>query len=106
MSNIKKEIIVKIYCGESIEVKCKHQLHPINEVKSAIKLLETGKDIITYSNSPDFIITIKYCCEEMGIKPEFFLNDVSQGSNIENIFDDFNRSFKLLDKTVELIKVR
>ena len=46
---------ITVYCGVSIEDKCRGQKHPINEVERANELVKSGIDAITYSNSPDFV---------------------------------------------------
>ena len=91
-----EDILIRVYCGESIEDKCRHQLHPLNEVIQAQKSLSLNKSMDFYSNSPDFVSAIKYLCQEKNITCEFFLNGESTGSNIEPIFDNFNKSFDLL----------
>ena len=87
---------IKIYCGESIEHFCHQQLHPVNEVKKAEKLVKSPVDIITYSNSPEFISAIKYISLKENVEVEFFLNDISCGSDTEPIFEDFNKAMDLL----------
>ena len=50
-----------------------------------------------FSNSPDFIFAIKYLCQEFNINCLFYLNGESLGNNIEPIFEDFNKSFELVN---------
>lgn len=90
-------ILIKIYSGISVEHKCRQQLHPLNEVNAAKKLIMAKRSIECYSNSPDFISTIKYMAEKVGIEVEFHLDGVSVGNNIEPIFEDFNRAFDKMD---------
>jgi hypothetical protein len=94
------DILIRVYCGESVEDKCESQKHPLNEVKRAKKIVESGKISDCYSNSPDFVSAIKYLSEKNSIKSEFFLNGESFGDNIEPIFEDFNKSFTLLDELI------
>ena len=89
--------MIKIYTGETIEDKCRSQVHPLTEVKRAIKLINDTDSVTTYSNSPDFIHAIKHYGELKNRTIEFFLNGVSTGNDIEPIFEDFNKSFELID---------
>ena len=90
----------KIYCGLTVEDKCKSQLHPLNEVKNAKKLIDSKNNIVTYSNSTDFIAMIKYYGEQEGYSCEFFLDGVSFGNDIEPIFDNLNKSLSFMDNVV------
>lgn len=92
------DVFIRVYCGVSIEDKCRHQLHPLNEVIQAQKLLSLNKSMDFYSNSPDFVSAIKYLYKEKNIKCEFFLNGESTGDDIEPIFENFNKSFDLLNE--------
>jgi hypothetical protein len=92
-----KDILIKVYCGVSVEGKCRHQLHPINEVIQAQKILSLNKSTELYSNSPDFVSAIKYLCQEKNINCEFFLDGESVGNDIEAIFESFNKAFDLLN---------
>jgi hypothetical protein len=90
---------VIVYCGETVQIKCDKQLHPVSEVVKAVGVLELNKDLVeVYSNSSDFVSTIKYVGKEKNIETEFFLNGKSCGSDIEPIFGDFNRALDMLDK--------
>lgn len=90
-------IKIDVYCGETVEQLCRHQLHPVNEVKQAKMLVDLNKSTIVYSNSPDFISAIKYFSDMKKIDIEFHLNGKSCGDDIEPIFEDMNRSFKLIE---------
>jgi hypothetical protein len=92
------DVFIRVFCGVSIEDKCRHQLHPLNEVIQAQKALSLNKSIDFYSNSPDFVSAIKYLCQEKSISCEFFLNGESTGNDIEPIFENFNKSFDLLNE--------
>jgi len=105
VSEFYKDIIkmkkITVYCGESITDKCRQQEHPAEEVKRAKMLIDSCNDkatpaYITYSNSPDFVSMIKYYAEKQGVETEFFLNGVSQGSEIDEIFRDFNRATEMI----------
>lgn len=89
---------ITVYCGESIQEKCGRQIHPVQEFELAMIYLNTNKDEVCYSNSSDFVSAIKYVGEKKGIETEFFLNGVSYGNSIDEIFADFNRALDLLDK--------
>lgn|ERR1035437_4599310 len=95
---------LKIYCGETIEDLCDKQLHPLTEVKNAEHIVRTLKDdieVIIYSNSPEFISTVKYLSPKYNVESEFFLNEVSTGDDIELIFGDFNKSYILMYELTE-----
>jgi hypothetical protein len=92
---------VTVYSGISIQSKCGEQLHPLNEVAKAIIILNTSKDEIAYSNSPDFVSAIKYIGEKMGIKVQFYINGINCNSDIEPLFNDFNKAFDLLSEKVK-----
>jgi hypothetical protein len=87
----------KIYAGTSIEDKCRKQLHPFSEVLKAKSIIDSKENIMTYSNSPDFISTIKHYGEKIGYECEFFLDGKSFGNDIEPLFEDFNKALDLLD---------
>lgn len=90
---------ISVYCGESIEDKCRQQLHPLNEVKRAKEIIELAKDgMICYSNHLDFVSAIKYIGDKQGVDVEFFLNGVSCGNDIDPIFGDFNRALTMINK--------
>ena len=90
-----------IYSGVSIEHLCEKQLHPVNEILKAKNLIDSGVSFHECSNSTDFISTIKWYGERQGYECEFFLNGESHGSSIEEIFEDFNRSLKLLEDILD-----
>ncbi len=87
-----KKILIRVYCGIIIEDKCGKQLHPLNDVKEAQKIIMAKKSVDCYSNSPDFVSTIKYLGEKENVQTEFFLNGLSFGNNIDPIFGDFNKA--------------
>ena len=88
---------IKVYCGKSIEDKCGNQKHPEKEVENAKSLVLSVNDEIAYSNSPDFIMATKYIAKKYNIGIEFFLDSVSYGNSIEEIFADFNKSLELIN---------
>ena len=92
------DVFIRVFCGVSIEDKCRHQLHPLNEVIRAQKSLSLNKSMVFYSNSPDFVSAIKYLCQEKSLNYEFFLNGESTGKDIDPIFENFNKSFDLLNE--------
>ena len=92
------DVCIRVFCGVSIESNCRNQLHPLNEVIQAQKLLSLNKSMDFYSNSPDFVSAVKYLCQEKNINCEFFLNGESTGNNIEPIFEDFNKAFDFLNE--------
>lgn len=93
---------ILVYCGESIDTadNTRKQLHPLNEVKEALKYINATDNFHICSNSPDFVMAMKNICEKNKIEVEFFLNGVSQGNDIERIFEDFNRAYNLIDEIV------
>ena len=95
---------LKIHCGVTIEDECEKQRHPLTEVQNAEFIVRTMKDNserIEYSNCPDFVSTIKSLSTKYNIDVEFFLNGISTGEDIEIIFEDFNKSYELIDKLIE-----
>jgi len=92
-----EEIIIKVYCGLTVESLCRQQLRPLNEVKAAKSIIDLNKSMVAYSNSPDFVAAIRNYAKEKGVKTEFFLDGVSCDNNIDPIFEDFNKSLDLLD---------
>jgi len=101
---------INIYCGESIESSPENgiEIHPISQVKNALRMVEKSiklkQNSTAYSNNPDFVSAIKYICELKEVEVEFFLNGESQGSDIEKIFEDFNRSYDLLNSILGIEK--
>jgi len=91
-------VTIKVFCGISIEDKCRHQLHPVNEVKRAKEIIDLNKSIDCYSNSPDFVWGIRYYGLEKGIKTEFYLDGISCGDDINIVFENFNKSFELMNE--------
>lgn len=91
------DVLIKIYSGITVEDKCRHQLHPLNEVIKAKKIVDLGKSTECYSNSTDFIQTIKYYSLAKGVNVEFYLDGKSYGNDIEPLFEDFNKSFDFMD---------
>lgn len=89
---------VKVYCGESIEDKCGKCMHPVNRVKYANEIILSNKDEEINTNDPDIVMAIKYIGLKHKVNVEFFLNGISQGDNIELIFEDFNRSFDIINE--------
>ena len=89
--------LIRVFCGESIQDKCGNQLHPLNEVKKAKEVIDLKESIDCYSNSPDFVLTIKYYGLSKGIKTQFFINEVNCDDDIEPIFKDFNKSIEIIN---------
>ncbi len=90
---------IEVYTGETIEYYCISR-HPVSEVKKAKDVIDSNKSTKCYSNSSDFISSIKYLAEQNNIEIEFFLNNISVGSDIEPIFADLNRSFDLMKSLI------
>lgn len=91
-------IKITVYSGKTIASKCKQQMHPEDEVLSAKSMIDLKMSSIAYSNSPDFVSAIKYIAAKEGIETEFFLDGVSHGSDIEPIFENFNKALDLLNE--------
>lgn len=102
VKSIKKNsvMLIKVYCGQSIEDKAESR-HPITEVKKAMELLKSGQSSDCFTNSTDFVFTMKYLGEKLKIPVEFFLDGVSTGSDIEPIFKTFNDGFQLLKNELD-----
>lgn len=87
---------IVVYTGQDYSNLCGPQKHPVDEAKSAIDILvNENTNSVQYSNSPDFVCTICYGAEELGIEIEFIHNGISQGNDIEMIFHDFNKSLDI-----------
>lgn len=86
---------ILVYCGESIDTPDNNriQLHTLTEVKKAFEFITGTDNFHICSNSPDFVMAMKHFGEKYKVDVEFFLNGVSQGNDIERIFEDFNRAY-------------
>lgn len=91
-------ILIRVFSGETIEDKCRTQLHPINEVKRAKELVDLNTSIDCYSNSSDFVSAIKIYTLAKKIKVDFYLDEVNCGNDIEPIFESFNKSFEMMNE--------
>ena len=100
---------IKIYCGENEcgNLKTNQQkgnifeFHPVYQFERARKIIKDFNNIhqerlIYSSNSPDFVSSLYYMAEQKNIPVELYLN--GELSTLENIFEDWNRSYYLLDK--------
>lgn len=88
--------MIKIYCGESIEDKAFPIQHPLKNVEAAIAIVDKGEPLTIYSNSPEFVQTAYHYANQNDVDIELYLN--GEPSDLETIFDDFNRCFDLMDK--------
>jgi hypothetical protein len=98
--NIQNDIIIRVFSGISVEYKCGTQLHPVNEVKRAVDLVNENKSVDVYSNSPDFVSAMKYYCKMKKISVVFFIDGENCGDDIEPVFISFNKSLHLINKFV------
>ncbi len=93
---------ILVYCGESIDLHSNRtQLHPLNEVKEVLEYINATYNFHICSNSPDFVMAMKHIGEKYKVDVEFFLNGVSQGNDIERIFEDFNKAFDLMNEILD-----
>lgn len=92
---------IRVFCGVTIEEQCEKEVHPITLVEKAISLVDANVSADCYSNSPDFVSTIKYYGEKQGVEVEFFLDGKSRGNNMGAIFEDFNRGYVAFEKAME-----
>ena len=97
------DVLIRVFCGISVEDKCRQQLHPLNEVKKAKEIVDLNKSIDCYSNSSDFVSTIKYYGLEKGVKTEFYIDGKSCDDDIEPVFENFNKSFDLMNELCQNI---
>lgn len=92
---------IKVYSGKTISDKCGSQIHPEDEVIRANELINTfkkdNKELVLYSNHPDFVSAMKYIGLKHEIEVEFFLDGVSHGNDIEPTFGSFNKSLDLIN---------
>lgn len=93
---------VRVYCGETIARHELHtQRHPTQEVIEANRIICSPTDEKVYSNSTDFVLAIKSIGDKYKVETEFFLNGESCGSDIEPIFEDFNRAYSMIEALCE-----
>lgn len=91
-----------IHSGESIVDNACASEHPVIEVRKAVGLISFMRQSNIYeqtfaSNSPDFISAIfALSLKHKDLEVEYILDGVSQGSDPEPIFADFNRSIDLI----------
>ena len=95
------DVLIRVFCGISVEDKCRQQLHPLNEVKNAKEIVDLNKSIDCYSNSSDFVSTVKYYGLEKGVKTEFYIDGKSCDDDIEPVFENFNKSLFETLKNIE-----
>lgn len=93
---------VTVYSGRSIVSKCTSKLHPVDEVRLAEAIVHKAKsenrNEITFSNSHDFVMAVKYIALKQGVETEFLLDGVSHGNSIEPTFASFNESLDLINE--------
>lgn len=89
--------LAKIYIGETIQHKCNIELHPINQVNRAIGLINAKKSFTYYTNNPEFIMTIFHYGRAANFIIDFNLNGDFIGDDIETVFKDLNRAFKIIE---------
>jgi hypothetical protein len=89
---------IKVYCGKTYQSKCGQQLHPLEEVLNAKKLVESEVDEVAYSNSYEFISAVKYIGKKNNVQTLFFLDGMCYHDDIEPIFKDLNRALDLINE--------
>lgn len=93
---------INIYSGESLTNSPGGlKLHPYTQVVEAIAILEDEDEKCdVYTNSPDFISAVVHIGNAKGgVEVNLFLN--GNPSNIEEVFNDFNRSYELIGQQIE-----
>ena len=102
------DVLIKIYCGESIRQWCVLDgLHPIKQLELAKQQIETllhikslelesHKTMWFNTNLPDFTSALYYMAEKHNIPCEIYLDN--KLSTLEDVFNDWNRFYDLLDK--------
>lgn len=89
---------INVYCGKGVTNYLEFQKHPVDEILNAKAIIDIGKSADCYSNSLDFIATIKNYGEFKKVKTNFYLDGEFLGNNIEPILKDFNQSIDLLNE--------
>ena len=93
---------IKIYCGESIQDLIPDRrykdMHPITAVNLVKLILSSNNDYEMYTNDCILIQAFEHFSKEYpNTQVEFFLNNVSQGNDISEIFKDFNRALDAME---------
>ena len=99
---------IKIHTGMSIcgntHIPRIFEFHPVFYFEYARRIIREFNDrhqerLIFYSNSPDFVSSLYYMAEKHKIPCEIYLDGKS--STLEDVFEDWNRFYDLLDKELE-----
>ncbi len=93
-----QDILIEVFCGVSVEDMCGTQRHPVNEVKLAEEVVGYNKSLHWYSNSPDFVLSIRRLAREKGVQIKFYLDGVCHEDDVEPIFEDFNKALTYWDE--------
>ena len=98
---------IHVFTGKSIEGYCDPQIHPENEVIKANELIlqvlnGSLKHRRFYSNNPDFVSAIKYIGVKQKVRTIFYLDGKDTGDDIEEIFENFNKSLDLIVKLADI----
>lgn len=90
--------MIKIYCGESVDDKAFPIQHPLKNVQAAIDIVNKHDDITVYSNNPEFVQTAYHYAIQNDVDIELYLN--GEPSDLETIFNDFNRCYDLMEEVL------
>lgn len=91
-------MIKQIHSGKSIEHELTQMYHPVTQVNLAYDFITSNDKLITYSNSPDFIMAAKYIAQKYNVAINFYKDGINCGDDIEPIFDDFNKSLDMINE--------
>ena len=99
---------IKIHTGMSICGNIHNPrifvFHPVYYFEYAKRIIgeyndRTQDKLIFYSNSSDFVSSLYYMAEKYKIPCEIYLD--GKLSTLEDVFEDWNRFYNLLDKELE-----
>ena len=99
---------IKIHTGMSICGNIHNprifEFHPVYYFEYAKRIIgeyndRTQDKLIFYSNSSDFVSSLYYMAEKYKIPCEIYLD--GKLSTLEDVFEDWNRFYNLLDKELE-----
>ena len=103
------EIIIKIFCGNVKQWDKLNGMTPLDQVQQAaeeieyakhlteaLKTLDIDKVLRYHNNLPEFTSALYYLAEKNSIKCEIYWD--GELSTLESVFDEWNKSYDLLNK--------
>lgn len=106
------EITIQIFCGNIKQWEKLNGMTPLDQIKQAAKEIERAKNLaealktididkfLRYdTNLPDFVSALCGLAEKNNIRCEIYWDN--KLSTLEDVFDQWNKSYDLLDKLLE-----